>query len=697
MCGHRLSLGILLLGAATAAAEPSDDTLHNLLAKGSLCVAGRIESAPVATVERPGSVRYACDFAVTEVLAGVAPAAKTLRVDIVRFEMGEKDRSPMVEQGAECILFLKQRAGDESRWETVDHWSGVQRHGPALTQALKRLVAAAPAKLPPVQTLPLQPHLAGLPGTWLLTLPIGKKFEVELRPLGARWMLENAARFSGGYEVRDDRLILTVAQESDKGFAWALAAPDELILVGEPNDASQYSGARMKRQKPPPEKLPLDEHLAGLPGTWLMTLPAGKQYEVLLRSDGERFILEKAVRFSGGYDVRDNRLLLTNPPQADNKGFAWELAAPDELILVEQPTVAAQYLGARMKRQGPLPEKPAAPEPKKATTAPKPARATLPLNEHLAELPGTWLMTLPAGKQYEVVLRASGTRFVLEKAVRFSGTYEVQDNRLVLADAPDPVDRGFAWEVYEPDELTLVAQPQVGTSYVGARLKRQGPLPEKPAGKKAAAAAAPQRPPLPLADHVARLPGRWRLTLPAGKEYEVVLRRVEGERLRLEKAVRFSGDHEVRDNRLVLRTADPGDVFAWELRSPDELVLVAQPANAGGRYLGAILKQLVSDPNQGPAPAPAAAAEPGPPAEPPPPPANRSLFYLPLILALVVSSVGVAFALWWSTRAKPAPVRPDAPAKISIECVGCGQVLRVRAGRKATCPACGAVNSAEGK
>jgi RNA polymerase sigma factor (sigma-70 family) len=92
------------------------------------------------------------------------------------------------------------------------------------------------------------------------------------------------------------------------------------------------------------------------------------------------------------------------------------------------------------------------------------------------------------------------------------------------------------------------------------------------------------------------LAGRWLMTLPAGFRYVVTVRRLGEQRFALEQAVRFSGHYELRGRRLVLvgpvRDGDPP--FEWELASPHEMSLVAQPptSRTGSDYLGAALRKL---------------------------------------------------------------------------------------------------------
>jgi RNA polymerase sigma factor (sigma-70 family) len=113
------------------------------------------------------------------------------------------------------------------------------------------------------------------------------------------------------------------------------------------------------------------------------------------------------------------------------------------------------------------------------------------------KLVGTWVMTLPRGFQYQVVVRRLGPdRYSLGKAVRFSGIYELRKDRLTRIGPEKPVKERFIWEVRD-DKWVLVGQPPVGktgANYLGATLERKkenkGPVPKKqpgPAARKPAA------------------------------------------------------------------------------------------------------------------------------------------------------------------------------------------------------------------
>ncbi len=124
--------------------------------------------------------------------------------------------------------------------------------------------------------------------------------------------------------------------------------------------------AAQEQPEPPPHQVPAADPLAG---TWLMTLPAGFQYQVTVWPlGGNRYSLRNAVRFSGVYELREDRLVLTRGTSSPAQGFEWKLLPSGELSLVAQPPpskIGQNYLGATLKRQARAPA-PARGSPKKA-------------------------------------------------------------------------------------------------------------------------------------------------------------------------------------------------------------------------------------------------------------------------------------------------------------------------------------------
>jgi hypothetical protein len=147
-------------------------------------------------------------------------------------------------------------------------------------------------------------------------------------------------------------------------------------------------------------------------------------------------------------------------------------------------------------------------------------------------------MTLPAGFKYQVVVRPlGGRRLSVEKAVRFSGVYELREGRLVLVQPLGPEDAGFEWEIRGADELVLVAQPPVrktGQNYLGATLKRltENNEPVAPKGMRTDGGPAPR---VPAAGGPARVEG----SPPDEERARRALERIRAEyRLRKEPAYR---------------------------------------------------------------------------------------------------------------------------------------------------------------
>lgn len=94
-------------------------------------------------------------------------------------------------------------------------------------------------------------------------------------------------------------------------------------------------------------------------------------------------------------------------------------------------------------------------------------------------LEGRWLLTMPAGFEYDAVLEPAVEYGLLRLkcgATNHTGLYEVRGNRLVVVQPENLYLRGLAWEVKNKNSLVLVEQPntaQVGSDYRGATLGRQ--------------------------------------------------------------------------------------------------------------------------------------------------------------------------------------------------------------------------------
>jgi len=135
-----VALPAFLLASHLCLGDDSDDTLKFYLAKSDVVVLGTIASQPLGLVWELGVVHYCCSFDVSDVLKGdVKLKGKTIRVNIMRFEMDENDRSPLVAKGKECILFLKYARGSFAKFRTADFWFGLQQPSPWMAKSLTRL------------------------------------------------------------------------------------------------------------------------------------------------------------------------------------------------------------------------------------------------------------------------------------------------------------------------------------------------------------------------------------------------------------------------------------------------------------------------------------------------------------------------------------------------------------------------------
>ena len=135
-----LALPLLLL-CTVCAADEDDDTLKFYLSRAGLVVVGTIVAEPTGIVTEAGVLNYITDFRVTGVLKGDRDfEGNAMRINIKRFEMTEKDRSPLIKKDSDCILFLKKEPeGTVPQWTTADFWFGVQQPSPWMEKSLKRL------------------------------------------------------------------------------------------------------------------------------------------------------------------------------------------------------------------------------------------------------------------------------------------------------------------------------------------------------------------------------------------------------------------------------------------------------------------------------------------------------------------------------------------------------------------------------
>lgn len=146
-----LIAGVLIVALWVPAgfADTDDDTLRFYLSKSELVVTGEITTEPSCYTREAGVPEYSCEFKIAEVLKGDDILnGETIRVTIRRFESGPKDRHPLVEQGAECILFLDDTERGHPAYVTADFWFGVQRPSASLVRSLKRLTEEQATRTP---------------------------------------------------------------------------------------------------------------------------------------------------------------------------------------------------------------------------------------------------------------------------------------------------------------------------------------------------------------------------------------------------------------------------------------------------------------------------------------------------------------------------------------------------------------------
>jgi len=122
-------------------ADAGDGTLAFFLGKSDLVIIGKIQTEPIGVISESGVPKYVCDFEVFDVLKGDKTMnGKRIQINIVRFEMDEKDRNPLIKKDSECIVFLNmQPDGNVPRWATADFWFGIQHPSPWMAKSLKRL------------------------------------------------------------------------------------------------------------------------------------------------------------------------------------------------------------------------------------------------------------------------------------------------------------------------------------------------------------------------------------------------------------------------------------------------------------------------------------------------------------------------------------------------------------------------------
>jgi hypothetical protein len=122
--------------------------LFSYLSKSDVVVLGEFTSEPIGLSKEAGVISYVADFRIAQLIKGGALGERrvggTIKVNIVRFESEPEDRSPELNKGGKCVLFLRcndPRPGP--RYVTSDMWFGIQRPSPWMVRALSRLAKEA--------------------------------------------------------------------------------------------------------------------------------------------------------------------------------------------------------------------------------------------------------------------------------------------------------------------------------------------------------------------------------------------------------------------------------------------------------------------------------------------------------------------------------------------------------------------------
>jgi len=136
-----LILALLILPAFICFADTSDDTLNFYLSKSDLVVVGKIVSEVGAVIDELGVPNYICDFEIQDVIKGDEGLKdRTIKINIMRFEIDKEDKHPFIKKDSKCLLFLKKaNEGNTPAWETADFWFGIQHPFPTMIKSLKRL------------------------------------------------------------------------------------------------------------------------------------------------------------------------------------------------------------------------------------------------------------------------------------------------------------------------------------------------------------------------------------------------------------------------------------------------------------------------------------------------------------------------------------------------------------------------------
>lgn len=88
-------------------------------------------------------------------------------------------------------------------------------------------------------------------------------------------------------------------------------------------------------------------------GDWLLTLPAGFQYKVeFSATEDGRLRLKEAHNLAGIYQLRGDRLFMSEPVRERHSVFTWQILNANTLLLIDETGASgARYSGATLGRQ----------------------------------------------------------------------------------------------------------------------------------------------------------------------------------------------------------------------------------------------------------------------------------------------------------------------------------------------------------
>src|SRR5580704_16165252 len=134
---YMIALGLALVLPGLVVAGDLEETLRFYLSKSDVVVLGEFTSEPIRKSPNKFTTHYQADFKIAQLLKWEAPGesriGRTIKVHIVRTELGPEDRLPELKKGGKCLLFLECRNPRPTpSYITADIWFGIQRPSPSM-------------------------------------------------------------------------------------------------------------------------------------------------------------------------------------------------------------------------------------------------------------------------------------------------------------------------------------------------------------------------------------------------------------------------------------------------------------------------------------------------------------------------------------------------------------------------------------